>query len=444
MRLGTWVGLMGMEPSLGGLRSRGMDPLQDREGRRATQLPGAGLPSHSHARKSVCVPENARDRWLKKLRSSLEEETFVKLTLSRPRVRSAELRNVYGRIVDLRAGHFLSLTLRHATRDTTRNVEFHEAIAQVGSLLSDNFEEGHLFTTTGDWKLKASANGEGSLKGARPTFAAALSTSHDRAKQRALEQAPFLTKLGVTDADGAARPGMADKLRQIERFVEILGHLVEDSALKNASSVTAFDMGAGKGYLTFATREYFRRRDVPATITGVELRDDLVQQTNEAAAALGMEGLSFARGSIADFALPAEVDLLIALHACDTATDDALAAGIRAGAKLMVLSPCCHKEIRRQLTPPPILREVLRHGILAERQAELLTDGLRAMVLEAAGYETKVFEFISSEHTAKNLMIAGIRRSEGTGDWEQARRVMAEFGIERFHLLDRLAEFRAG
>ena len=396
----------------------------------------------SPARQSVGVPENARERWLSKLRSSLGDETFVKLTLSKPRERSAELRNVYGRLVDLRAGRLLSLTLRHATRDTTRNVSFQEAIAQIGSMLSDNFEEAHLFTTSGDWKLKASANGEGNLKGARPTFAAALSTSHDRPKQRALEQAPFLTKLGVTDADGTARPGMADKLRQIERFVEILGHLVEDSAIKSASTVTGFDMGAGKGYLTFATREYFLRKEVAANITGVELRDDLVQQTNQTAAALGMEGLSFARGSIADYAMPAEIDLLIALHACDTATDDALAAGIQAGAKLMVLSPCCHKEIRRQLTPPPILREVLRHGILAERQAELLTDGLRAMVLEAAGYETKVFEFISSEHTAKNLMIAAIRRSEGTWDWEQARRVMAEFGIERFHLLERLADLR--
>jgi hypothetical protein len=272
------------------------------------------------------VPENARERWLKKLRASLDEGTFVKLTLSKARVRGAELRNAYGRFVDLRAGRFISLTLRHATRDTTRNIDFNEAIAQVGSLLSDNFEEAHLFTTAGDWKLKASANGEGSLKGGRPTFAAALSTAHDRPKQRALEEAPFLTKLGVTDAEGAARPGMADKLRQIERFAEILGHLVDDSPLKNAPSVAGFDMGAGKGYLTFATREFFRRRNVPATITGIELREDLVQQTNDIATSLEFDGITFTRGTIADYALPEQIDLLIALHACDTATDDALTA----------------------------------------------------------------------------------------------------------------------
>lgn len=368
----------------------------------------------------------------------------MKLTLSRPRERGADLRNVYARVVDLKAGRCLSLTLRHATRDTTRNVSFHESIAQIGSLLADNFEEGHLFTTAGDWKLKAEANGEGKLKGAPPTFSAALSTSHDREKPRALAHAPFLTKLGVTDGEGVARAGMADKLRQIERFVEILGHLVDDSPLKDASAVTGFDMGAGKGYLTFATHEFFRRRGVTAQITGVELRAELAKQTHEIAASLGHEGLAFAPGAIGEFKLPPELDLLIALHACDTATDDALVAGIRASAKLLVVSPCCHKEVRRQLEAPAILKDVLRHGILAERQAELLTDGLRAMVLEAHGYETKVFEFISSEHTAKNLMIAGIRRHSATGDLSRVRDVMKEFGIQRFRLLDELTGTHPG
>jgi hypothetical protein len=332
-----------------------------------------------------------------------------------------------------------SLTLRHATRDTTRNVPPAEAIAQLGSLLADVFEEGHLFTTSGDWKLKAGADGVGQVKGARATFAAALSTAHDRPKQRALAGAPFLTRLGVTDAEGVARPGMADKLRQIERFVEILGHLVDESPLKEATTISGFDMGAGKGYLTFAAHEFFRRCGASPRITGVELRQELVQQTNDVANALGHEGLSFASGAIGDFALPSEIDLLIALHACDTATDDALAAGVAAGAKLLVVSPCCHKEVRTQLDPPAILKEVLRHGILAERQAELLTDGLRAMVLEAVGYETKVFEFISSEHTAKNLMIAAIRRSNGSKDFGRAREVAAEFGVSQFRLLERLA-----
>lgn len=370
---------------------------------------------------------------------SLEEGTFVKLTLSKPRERKSELRNVYGRIVDLKAGRLLALTLRHTTRDTARNVSFGEAVAQAGSLLADVFEEGHLFTTAGDWKLRADASGAGKLKGTRPAFSATLSTAHDRPKQRALRNAAFLERLGVTDREGAARPGMADKLRQIERFVELLGHLVDDSELKDAQHARVYDMGAGKGYLTFATHEFFRARGVSAEVIGVELRQDLVDQTNAVARALECDGLTFVRGAIGEHAVPAEIDVLIALHACDTATDDALAAGVQAGAKLLVVSPCCHKEARRQMVAPPMLREVLKHGILAERQAELITDGLRAMTLEAAGYEAKVFEFISSEHTAKNLMIAGVRRGRGRGSYEAVSELMQAFGVEKFRLLDRLA-----
>ena len=352
--------------------------------------------------------QNARDRFLEKLRASLVAESFVKLTLSRRRD-AGDLRNVYARIVELKAGRAISLTLRFARRDETRNITPDETPAQIGSMLADVFEEAHLFTTTGDWKLKAQPSGEGSLKAARPTFTAALSTAHDRPKERAVANAPFLAKLGVTNADGTARAGMADKLRQVERFVEILGHLVEASPLRDAQRVQVCDMGAGKGYLTFATHDFFRKRGAVTEVIGVEQRDDLVAHTNEIARELGCDGLRFERGTIGDFTLPEKLDVLIALHACDTATDDALAAGVRAGAELIVVAPCCHKEIRAQLEPPPALAGVLRHGILAERQAELLTDGLRALALESAGYEAKVFEFISNEHTGKNVMISAIK-----------------------------------
>lgn len=380
----------------------------------------------------------ARDQWMEKLAASFDEGTFVKLTLSRPRQRKGGLRNVYARLVDLKAGRAVSFTLRYATKDVTRNVPPAEAPAQVGSLLSDVFEEAHLFTTGGDFRLKADARGNGTLKAARPVFSAALSTSHDRPKERAMANMPFLAKLGVTSADGVARPGMADKLRQVERFVEILGHLVEASPLAGAEAVRVCDMGAGKGYLTFATHEFFARRG-KADVVGVEQREDLVAKTNAVARELECEGLRFERGTIADFTLPVGLDVLIALHACDTATDDALAAGVRAETGLLVVAPCCQKEVRAQLRAPGILSDVLRHGILAERQAELLTDGLRALVLEAWGYEAKVFEFISNEHTGKNVMIAATRRgAPDSATLDRAKVVMREFGIGRFRLLDEL------
>ena len=381
------------------------------------------------------VSPNARERFLEKLRTSLAGDTFVKLTLSRRR-NPGDLRNVYVRIVDLKAGRAVSLTLRFARRDETRNITPDETPAQIGSMLADVFEEAHLFTTTGDWKLKAQPNGQGALKAARPTFTAALSTSHDRPRERAVANAPFLTKLGVTSADGTARAGMADKLRQVERFVEILGHLVEESPLRDAKRVQVCDMGAGKGYLTFATHDFFQKRGAVAEVTGIEQREDLVAKTNAVASELRCEGLRVECGSIANHTLPEKLNVLIALHACDTATDDALAAGVRAGVELIVVAPCCHKEVRARLSPPPALAGVLRHGILAERQAELLTDGLRALALESAGYEAKVFEFISNEHTGKNVMISAIKR--GASDSEKSASLhaaMSHFGITEQRLV---------
>ncbi len=383
---------------------------------------------------------NTLERFFEKLRASIVARTFVKITLSRRRGKS-ELRNVYGRLVELKSGEAMSFTLRFATRDETRNEPPESAPRAIEKWLSDDFEEAHLFTMTGDWKLRAEHGGEWKLKAARPTFSATLAPSHDRPKVRALANAPFLVKLGVTALDGTARPGMADKLRQVERFVEILGHLVDASALRNAKSVRVCDMGAGKGYLTFATHEFFLARGFEPEITGVEQRADLVEQTNKIASELKLEGLRFVEGAIGAFTLPEKLDVLIALHACDTATDDALAAGVRAGVKLIVAAPCCQKEVRREFSPPEILRGVLKHGILAERQAELLTDGIRALALEAAGYDTSVFEFISNEHTGKNVMIAATLRQTAKDTAharDELRALMDFFGLRSQRLVDLL------
>jgi hypothetical protein len=168
-------------------------------------------------------------------------------------------------------------------------------------------------------------------------------------------------------------------------------------------------MGAGKGYLTFAAAEFFRSRGVTAEIVGIEQRPELVELTNRVARENGYGQLSFRVGAIGELGT-SPADLLIALHACDTATDDALHHGIAVKASLIIAAPCCHKEVRTQLSAPEVLRDVLKHGILCEREAELLTDGIRALLLEIRGYKSAVFEFISPEHTSKNLMITARRR----------------------------------
>jgi SAM-dependent methyltransferase len=391
----------------------------------------------------------SRTRFLAKLDESLRAGTFVKLTLSEYRGAEAGLRNLYARPVDLRDGPHVSLVWRYATRDVTKNVHTGEATAALGKWVGEEFGRAHLFTTTGDWQLQCDASGEGRLKASRPAIAMAPAPEHDQKKRAApeLERAPFLRALGVTSAAGEPRPGMADKLRQIERFVEILGHLVEDSALRERRTLRVLDMGAGKGYLTFAAAAFFRERGVEAEITGVEARADLVELTNRVARETGFARLRFERGAIGDFAVEnGAVDLLIALHACDTATDDALHQGIRAGASLILAAPCCHKEIRAQLTPPPVLREVLRHGILAEREAEIVTDGVRALLLEIHGYKAGVFEFISSEHTGKNLMIAAHKRAQPQPAEplrERLRELLDFYGIRTQRLAQLLGETAA-
>ncbi len=221
---------------------------------------------------------------------------------------------------------------------------------------------------------------------------------------------------------------MSGKFRQIQKFTELLSHLLSEASLAGTTApIRIADMGCGKGYLTFALAALLGSR---AGITGIERRADLVLACNQIADTHGFApGLQFVEGEIAATALTAatggqSLDVLIALHACNTATDDALAAGIAAGARLLVVSPCCNKELRPQLAPPPPLAGMLSHGILREREAEIVTDGLRAELLEWAGYRTKVFEFISPEHTAKNLMIAAIK-SHASGHPQATARVRA-------------------
>jgi hypothetical protein len=186
-------------------------------------------------------------------------------------------------------------------------------------------------------------------------------------------------------------------------------------------------MGCGKGYLTFATAAFFGPR---VEVRGIEARQELAELCQRVARAEKFTNLSFSAGNITETALE-KTDVLIALHACDTATDDAIAKGIAANAALIVVSPCCQKELRPQLIAPPILADALKHGIFQERQSEFVTDALRALLLEWAGYRTKVFEFISTEHTAKNLMIAAIKSgpSGNAATAEKLREFARFYGI---------------
>jgi SAM-dependent methyltransferase len=202
---------------------------------------------------------------------------------------------------------------------------------------------------------------------------------------------------------------MSHKWKQINKFLEIFGHVFAESDLRGRRHVSVVDFGSGKGYLTFAVHHWLRTTlGIEAKVTGVELREDLVGFCSEVAARHHCEGLSFRQGSLQN-APPLETDILIALHACDTATDLALHLGLRARASVLLTAPCCHQQIRPQIQPPEVLEPLLRFGVHLGQESDMITDSLRALLLEEAGYRVNVFEFISLEHTDKNKMISAVR-----------------------------------
>ena len=385
-----------------------------------------------------------RENFLAQLATSARDGSFVKLTLGKPRGADESLRQLLVRPVQLRGTAHLSFVWRHETQDITKNHPVGEGLDALAKLLGTDFYSAHLFTTARVVQLEFNKKGEPRLTHG-PAEKKEADPAHDRQKKRLLteQSQPWLHALGVTTATGAVREGMADKHRQIHKFVEILSHLAADAALPTHRPIEVADMGCGKGYLTFAAHDYFNFvAGHAANVRGIESRDELVQLCNRIAHETGRNRLSFTPGTI-ESARFSGLDLLIALHACDTATDDAIAKGVQAGAALIVVAPCCQKELRAQLTAAPVLAPALRHGIFQERHAEFATDALRALLLEWAGYDTKVFEFISTEHTAKNIMIAATKRQRPGRTDESAQQVrdLAAFYGVKTHALARQLYF---
>lgn len=366
-----------------------------------------------------------------------------RITLAGPRFRMKEVQQVNIRPVQLKDGVQLSFVYRHVSKDVTRNLSPEEGFTLITELIGTKFTHAYLQTPAGVAHLDYPVHRPPRIRYEKPVVRPPdpEPLAHDRPKQRRVEATrPWLNALGVTTPDGAVCKGMEAKFRQIHRFVELLDHLLADAALPADAPVRVVDMGCGKGYLTFAAYEHLRKSHGDVQVRGIETRPELVELTNCVAQESGFGGLGFVAGTIAG--TPIETaDIVIALHACDTATDDALAQGIAAGARLLIVAPCCHKEVRLRLTPPPVLADALRHGILLQREAEFVTDALRAALLEWAGYDTKVIEFISPDHTSKNLMIAGVKRTRPY-DLEAAasrtRELAAFYGLQEQHLAARL------
>ncbi len=380
---------------------------------------------------------------MNQLKESVEANIFVRLTLSKPKAKTSDLKKVIIKLATIKKALNLSFTYRHQTKDITKNYSLEEGYQTVEDLMNEQFYILNLFTIKEDTSLEIKSNGQDKIRTTKPTFKSLPEKSHDKIKNRLIKGTNYLQALGVLNTKGGIQKDKGDKYKQINKFIEIIDGLIrQNKTLAAQKDIKVVDMGAGKGYLTFALYDYLvNTLKTTASVKGIEIRPDLIEKCNNIARKVGFEQLVFEKGFINDYVLT-ETDILIALHACDTATDDAIFKGIQANAQLIICAPCCHKQIRKEMKSSEHLQPILDYGILKERQAEMLTDVIRALLLELSGYKTKVFEFISTDHTGKNVMIVGQKHNHPVDTnpiLHKINTLKKEFGVEVHYLETLLA-----
>lgn len=255
--------------------------------------------------------------------------------------------------------------------------------------------------------------------------------AHNRKKNYLLEEGipvPFLVELGVQTKSGKIINQKYDKFRQINRYLEFVDDIVDK--LPSGREISIIDFGCGKSYLTFALYHYLHElKGLDVRITGLDLKEDVIEHCNKLARQFGYEKLSFLHGDIADYTGTDSVDMVVTLHACDTATDYALYKAISWGARVIFCVPCCQHEVNRQIKCDE-LSELLRYGLIKERMSALITDTLRASMLEEQGYRTQILEFIDMEHTPKNILIRAVRQPIKVKSSDRCSEIMKKLGIE--------------
>jgi len=373
------------------------------------------------------------DDFFSKVESLVKNEEDFKITFSKPRIKNDELSNVYLRQILVKNSRKHSLQYRFKRRDEVKNHTSDEIMDIIKDLLSHRFFYVVLFTVREEVSLIQNSKGRVHTKIKTIQEDIEFTLVHDRIKSRMIPQnRRWLYRLGLSDNSGRILDKAQDKYKQINKFVEIIDHLLKE--LPEESHWKIVDMGSGKGYLTFALYDFLTQiRKINARITGYELREELVTLCYKTAMQEQFLGLAFQAKSIEDVVIR-NTNMVIALHACDTLTDIAIEKAIKAEVQYIIVSPCCHKQVRQSMKHDNALSPILLYGILEERQAELLTDGIRALLMEAHGYKTKVIEFVSSEHTGKNLMIIGEKSKPNPDALKQVKAIKDMFGISEHFL----------
>lgn len=364
----------------------------------------------------LALPSPQEQQFLDAFQQAIETQSFDRIILSQYKGELKNLEKITLRQITLQEQKVLSCLYHYQTQDITKNYEIDEAKALVESLLS-SCKQANLITLTAQVQLKK--NKKKSIithhqnKAINSQQTVENQQGHDRIKQRYIDQDRyFLQPLGITDAKAQIIPSMARKWKQINKFIEIFSGALAQMHFPERD-LRVVDFGSGKGYLTFALYDYLIQQNQAVHVTGVELNDKMVSFCQQVAQQAQFSQLDFFQGDVRTYQ-PDYLDVMIALHACDVATDFAIHTGIRLNSQMIMCAPCCHKELRPQLKSSDVLKPMLQFGIHAGQQAEMLTDTIRALLLKAYGYETKVFEFVALEHTSKNKMILAIKRADFT------------------------------
>lgn len=323
-----------------------------------------------------------------------------------------------------------------------RNMSKEETVSYITELLDGSFRQAEIVSGRGTGlilvirkgkvtvkvKQKAHSGGAGDQP-ARIQSASGL-MSHNRQKSYILKEGspvPFLVDLGVMTKEGRIVNSRYDKYRQINRFLEFIEDILPN--LNQEEETTIIDFGCGKSYLTFAMYHYLKvLKEYPVRIIGLDLKQDVIDHCSRLAMQYGYEGLDFYHGDIASYEGVDHVDMVVTLHACDTATDFALKKAVDWGAKVILSVPCCQHELAKQISCD-IQKPVLQYGLIKERMAALYTDAIRAQVLERCGYRTQILEFIDMEHTPKNILIRGIRQGRKAANEGQLKELLGFLGI---------------
>ena len=384
-------------------------------------------------------------RALTRMRSHLlDPEALVKAVASgrrkgeQPRWRRAELR-----YVDLKAGRHLQITTYDDTQAHTANHAADAARDAVDDLLDEPFGNWHVETTTQTHQLRVTKKLEAVVHTSDRVEEVEVDRDHDRDKERLLpEDDPVYRALGLADAEGRIKPSRQAKLRQVEEFLRILDVSVSDAIGKGHlrrpttdEPLRVVDLGCGNAYLTLTAQRFLESRGLPVRLTGVDVKEQSRDHSSAVAAELGLDA-DFVVGTIAQAALDIDPEVVLALHACDTATDEALARAVGWGASLVLAAPCCHHDVAAQLrrTPTPAPYAMLtRHGILRERFADTLTDALRASLMRLEGYRVDVMQFVESRHTPRNTLLRAVRTGgpvKGGGVRKEYDDLVATWGIQ--------------